>query len=212
LREIIMNLIAILILSILVACSNTDEENGSTGPDITGQPDTDYTAGEQITVDLIDGLYNDTSIYTDSLITFHIRLNNNTPDQIDGFTMGFRVFSYQNSATWDNTLGQFTDVISDDVISTLFATHKSVTGSNADTIGFGGVNITGTGILSGFNDHAFTIQVGPIPSSHHGGWICLDTAFYPPGGAWLWSTSGGSITPDWDGPRWFRVVNPASGN
>ena len=196
---------------LLSACDKTDENNNGTGPIITGQPDTDYTPGEQVTVDKIDGLYNDTSIFTDSLITFHIRLNNNTGNSILGYTMGFRIFSYQNSATWNNTVGENSGAITNDMMNSLFINTLSVTGSNADTIGFGGLTFS-LGIPPGFNEHAFTIQIGPIPSSKHGGWICLDTAFYPPGGVWLWPTNGGSVIPDWDGPRWFRIVNPALGN
>ncbi len=201
---------------ILSACDKTEDgADDGAGPIITGQPNTDYTPGEQVTVDIIDGLYDDTTIYSDSLITFHIRFNNNVGDALVGFTMGFRVFSYQNSVRWNTTAGEHTGAITLDMISIpLFISNFSVTGANADTIGFGGFDFgSGSGILQGFNDHAFTIQIGPIPSSYHGGWICLDTAFYPPGGAWLWTKpNASSITPDWDGPRWFRVVDPAKGN
>ena len=202
---------SVLVISIFIyGCDKNNEDNGGTGPIITGQPDTDYTPGEQVTIDMIDGLYNDTSIYTDSLITFYIRLNNNSPYSIEGFTMGFKIFSYQNSATWNNTIGESTGAITLGMIDIpLFINTFSITGANADTVGFSGINIGGTGIQPGFNEHAFTIQIGPIPSSKHGGWICLDTTFYPTGGAWLWATSGGSIIPDWDGPRWFRIVNPS---
>ncbi|MFH2047880.1 MAG: hypothetical protein ABIJ12_00390 [bacterium] len=207
--KIIFGFFVLAISIFIYGCDKKNEDNGGTGPVITGQPNTDYTPGEQVTLDWIDGLYNDTSIYTDSLITFHIRLKNNTGNSIEGFTMGFRVFSYQNSAVWGTSTGEFSDAISTNMIDYLFVNTFSVTGTNADTVGFGGINIGGTGIQSGFNEHAFTIQIGPIPSSDHGGWICLDTTFYPTGGAWLWATSGGPISPDWDGPRWFRIVNPS---
>ncbi len=208
-----LKLFVLCIIIFFSACDKTDGNNSTTEPEITDQPDTDYTPGEQVTIDMIDGLYNDTSIYTDSLITFYVRLNNNTGNSIEGFTMGFRIYSYQNSATWDTTAGENTGAITNDMMSSLFVIPLSITGSNADTIGFGGINFgSGTGITTGFNEHAFTIQIGPIPVSKHGGWICLDTAFYPPGGAWIWSTSGGVVTPDWDGPRWFRIVNPALEN
>ncbi len=51
--------------------------------------------------------------------------------------------------------------------------------------------------------------VTSIPA-YHGRLVCLDSTFFPPGGTWLWATTGSNINPDWDGAHCFRIINPAA--
>ncbi|MBU8933233.1 MAG: hypothetical protein KOO62_04425 [candidate division Zixibacteria bacterium] len=224
---IIRLLTAVLLCALLVlaGCETEDASDTGTGDDNGGggggngngidydnPPDISYVAGQQMTLDHVDGLLDDTSIVTGEPITFHIRLNNNTGSALTGLTNGFVVYSFENAARWDTAYGMFTS----NVTASMFDGGRFIPpqfigdGANVDTIAFGGYNIQGTGIPAGFDDIAFTIQIGPIDAAYHGRWICLDSSYYPPGGPWLWPFDGGSVNPDWDGARWFRIVDTTS--
>lgn len=191
-----------------VGCDEKDDNGTTSG---NGDGENGHEPGEQVTLDSIDGLYAADSVKTDTLITFYIRLTNNTGDTITGLTHGFRISS-PDGATWDTTTGIdaggiITEMFKQDVIINSF----SVSGTGADTIGFGGFRmVTGTGIPDGFDEVAFAVQIGPISTSYHGRTICIDSSWYPPGGDWLWATSGDPIHPNWDGARCFWIVNPVA--
>lgn len=140
-------------------------------------------------------------------VYYHIRITNNTPDYITGLANGFRIYS-TNGGTWGGVDGKWTGAVGParfDFVRSVNLFNPS--GSGADTIGFGGMKLFGTGIEPGFDEIAFIIKIGLTGGD--GEIICLDTAFYPPGGAWTWSTTGGTVIPDWDGPHCFTVLTPA---
>lgn len=162
----------------------------------------------QVTLDHVTGLQGTGNVQTGVPIVFYIRLHNSTGDTITGLTHGFRIYS-PDGAEWDTASGFDAGGITPEMFDQIFYDRQfSVSGSNADTIGFGGFSISGTGIPDGFDDVVFGIQIGPINAAYHGQRICLDSAFYPPGGEWMWSTDGGTVYPTWDGPHCFRIVNP----
>jgi RNA polymerase subunit RPABC4/transcription elongation factor Spt4 len=121
-------------------------------------------------------------------------------------TNGIRIFSPDN-ATWGpvtqdtvslDWLGMF------DLIVTL--PEFSVTGSGADTLGLGGSVMMGTGLPPGFDEFSRWIQV-ETHVEDIGKTICIDSAFYPPSGAWYWNWSGrGSTVPEWSGPHCYTIV------
>ena len=193
-----------------VACDEKDDDGVTSGDcDLeNGQG-----PGEQVTLDSVDGLYAIDSVKTSVPITFYIRLTNNTGETILGFSHGFRICS-PDGVRWTTAIGDTTGTVGPaqfDLVFTILA--FSITGSGADTVGFGGAKISGPGLLPGFDDIAFTVQIGPIDTSYHGDRICIDSSWYPPGGDWLWSTSatsGGTVYPDWDGAQCFWIVNPAA--
>lgn len=190
-----------------VGCDEKDDNSTTSGNSDGGNG---HEPGEQVTLDSIDGLYAFDSVKTDTLITFYIRLTNNTGDTITGFTHAFRVYS-PDGAQWTTAIGDTTGTVGKtqfDLVFTLVA--FSVTGLGADTVGFGGATLQGPGLLPGFDDIAFTVQIGPISTSYHGDRICIDSSWYPPGGDWLWATSGDPIHPNWDGARCFWIVNPTA--
>lgn len=190
-----------------VGCDEKDDNGTTSG---NGDGGNGHEPGEQVTMDSVDGLYAIDSVKTDTLITFYIRLVNNTGGAITGLTHGFRIFS-PDGATWDTTIGIDAGGITDAMIDQgIFVNSFSISGSGSDTVGLGGFIISGTGIPDGFDEVAFAVQIGPIDTSYHGDRICIDSSFYPPGGDWLWATSGDPIHPDWDGARCFWIVNPAA--
>ena len=78
----------------------------------------------------------------------------------------------------------------------------SVDGLGADTVGFGGAALFGSGIPTGFNQEVWWIETTPhVP----GDTLCIDSSFFPPGGSWLWSTTAGVVMPFWDGPYCFYI-------
>lgn len=189
-----------------VACDEKEDDGA-----ISGDCDLEngQGLGEQVTLDSVDGLYAADSVQTGVPITFYIRLTNNTGETITGLTHGFRICS-PDGARWGTAIGDTTGTVGKAQFDLVFSLMAfSVTGSGADTVGFGGAKLNGPGLLPGFDDIAYTVQIGPISTSYHGERICIDSSWYPPGGEWLWATSGDNVNPDWDGARCFWIVNPA---
>ncbi len=162
--------------------------------------------GEIYLADVAD-IYGDSIVHTGEMITFDIGWHNNTGNKIIAFTTGFQVYS-PTGAEWTNTTPISTGSIGEDEFPVAFQiTEFNITGSGADTVGFGGLDIFGNnGLYDGYHDVPFQIEIGPIPHQYNGGIICLDSCFYPPGGQWLWNLTGGTYNiPNWDGPHCFDI-------
>ena len=89
-----------------------------------------------------------------------------------------------------------------------FVKYFSATGTGADTVGLGGAAISG-GVVDGTIGDAFTVTTGCDDSDVV---LCIDSAFYPPGGTWWWATvkSGSpnmNYAPGWDGPHCYTVYS-----
>ncbi|MEA1981659.1 MAG: hypothetical protein U9N54_11910, partial [candidate division Zixibacteria bacterium] len=114
-----------------------------------------FAQSGEITLDHVDGLIAPDTIIADldSTITFHIRLTNNTGENISGSTNGFQVYS-PTGAEWTTTVPDSTGAITTDMYDGgIFINEFSITGSGADTVGFGGFlmfNINNGGIPNGF--------------------------------------------------------------
>lgn len=157
-----------------------------------------------ISLDNVVGLSGPDSIHAGQLITFEMRLNNNTGDTLLGFTHGFQVYS-PGSAQWNSVSGEVTANVVPTLMDTSLVFFFSNDGIGVDTIGFLAFRIFKSGILRGFDDIAMKVTIGPISESYVGEEVCIDSSFYGGGGFWLWSTSGGSDTASWDGPHCFTV-------
>jgi hypothetical protein len=124
-----------------------------------------------------------------------------------GHTNGFRVFlSSTNDASGLLPGGTFTAI----TYTTLgdFSNYASyneipfgIDGAGVDTIGFGGVSFTNPAVIDGP-----CWEISTMVDSLADTYLCLDSTYFPPGGAWLWSTlSSGSFNPDWDGPHCYLI-------
>ncbi len=172
-----------------------------------------------VTIDKVDGLYATDSIYAGIPITFHIRFTNNTSKTILASTCGLKVYS-PDGIKWDTTYGYRDEETMPSSVydGGHFINTFSLTGSGADTVGFGGFKIKGTGMPDGFDKVVYYVQIGPIAKKYSGKKICVDSTFYPPGGAWLWSLPQESFQPTWYGPYCYTVVDkkppakPKTGN
>ena len=159
-----------------------------------------------ISIDNVTGLANDSSVAINTDIIFHIRFTNNSGSTITGSTNGFVVYS-GDGAEWDTLITAFTDAFNSIYDIDPFLNPFSNDGAGRDTIGIGGFKITGSGIYPGFDQIVATIRtsVNSFQVDKH---ICIDSSFYPPGGAWLWSSTP-DLNPEWGGPYCFLIVDMA---
>ena len=159
---------------------------------------------QHVTVDHIYGLNWDNTLAVGPQIVYYIRFTNNTDQYITGFCTGFRVYS-PDGATWGTTEGQFiglNPIIFDLVLS---VSPFGVTGSNADTLGFGASVMFNPGMPPGFDEIVAAVTIGPLDVADQGKLICLDSSWYPPACNWLWAAPVGSVIPSWDGPHCYPV-------
>lgn len=168
-------------------------------------------AQTEFSLDHVDGLLTPTTIMTGVDIKFHIRMTNIGCGNIMGYTSGFRIYS-PDGARWDSTTAElkpgvdWTNMF--DLIHGIYP--FGITGSEADTIGFGGAKMFKDGIPDGFDEVVYEIST-KVAHSESGKTICIDSAFYPPGGYFLWSTDGcDAFTPGWDGPHCFDLLEPSN--
>jgi len=140
-------------------------------------------------------------------IEFPVRLSNTTGVVLGGMTNGLRVFS-PDGAVWDTTLADTTGALGPGHFDLLVsASGFSADGSGADTIGLQGAAMQMPGMPVDFDEHAFTITIGPIPEGHGGQTICIDSSWYRPAGKWLWATgSEPSISPKWEGTYCWKIA------
>lgn len=79
----------------------------------------------------------------------------------------------------------------------------SADGFGSDTVAFS-YSYSGCNplLVQGFSEDVYTITTGaPI-----GGILCIDTAWFPPAGTWIWSFPDGDVYPAWDGPYCYQVI------
>lgn len=158
----------------------------------------------QISVDHVDGLVGINTLGTGQDIRFHIRYSNQTGYAVTGATNGFRVYS-PDGAQWTPLAYVNTGAITAEMFESQFFNPFSADGSEADTIGFGGFRMFGSGIPNGFDAVVFYLET-KVHSSWDGKTLCLDTAFYRPGGYWLWSIpDDNDVNPEWDGPHCYTI-------
>ncbi|MDH3890018.1 MAG: PKD domain-containing protein [candidate division Zixibacteria bacterium] len=156
-----------------------------------------------ICLDHVDGLNPDGTLPAGGSATFHLRVKGDA-DTHGGVANGFRVFS-PDGACWGTTVGDTTGTLGKAQFDGgFFINPFSITGCDADTLGFAGFRFFSTGLTPFFDDIAYTIDIGPIDAGANGKNICLDSAFYPPSGVWKWA--GPDVFPNWDGPHCFTIL------
>ena len=156
-------------------------------------------------LDHADNVYAENHIKPGETVTFHIRMTNNTGFFLTGITNGFRVYS-ETGVEWTTTEATLTGAITNEMFDNgVFINPYGITGSGADTMGFGGFKMFKPGIPDGFDEVVYTLTIGPIDEAFDNGQVCLDSSFYRPINLWKWSTSGGDRFPNWDGPHCYVV-------
>lgn len=160
-----------------------------------------------ITLDHVDGgLLSEHVLLIETEITFHLRLTNNTGENIHGFSNGFRVRS-SGGATWTTTVPEFVGDTLWGFFPWIFTRSFGIDGMGSDTVAFAAPYTSQSpGLPDGFDEVVWTITIGPIPhETYYGSIICLDSCWWPPGGTWVWFTASSDPIPSWDGPHCFEL-------
>lgn len=169
---------------------------------------TSASMAQSVWLDHVDGIHtgNDNILADNSTpIVFSIRVIGDANTH-GGMSTGFRIYS-PDGATWNTTTHDTLGTLGKAQFDGLFfLTSYSITGSGADTVSYGAARFIGSGLPVGFDDVAFSITIGPIPTSNHNKTICLDSSYFPPSGVWIWQ--GPDVFPAWDGPHCFTCIDP----
>jgi len=165
-------------------------------------------AATSVSIDHIGGFFAPDTICVERPIFFYLRLTNETAVDLSHITNGFRIYS-PDDVKWTAMIG---DTVGDpggtQFDSGLFINHFSISGSGADTVGFDGRADTGRGLIAGYNAIAYRVTIGPIALEHYGKQICIDSAWFPPAGEWLWSSKDSLYQPTWNGPYCYTIYRP----
>ncbi|MCK4461854.1 MAG: hypothetical protein KAW46_08605, partial [candidate division Zixibacteria bacterium] len=173
-----------------------------------------------ISVSHVDGLYAPSALEADGaqLVTFFIHFNNDGIEHMRGPNNGFHVFSPDGVSWTTMTYRKLATIDWSTNFMFFFMTPLSITGSGADTIGFGGTGgqFPMIGIPGEFNDTVYALTIGPLSQADHGKVICIDSCFYPVSGAWKWaggivdSVLLGDRFPTWTGPHCYTLIDNAA--
>jgi len=176
-----------------------------------------------VSVDHIDGLWTDTygdigpteTSYLDpGAATYYLRFANNTGAYVAGLTNGFVVYG---PASFYPASGEEVQLPGGGYISDYFDLVYEIRtissdGTGNDQVGFSHIwtiedESVGSeptarlvqGLPDGFDEVVIAIHTG---CDTEGETLCLDSAYYPPSGLWLWAPGG---APDWDGPHCYEI-------
>ncbi|MBD3332067.1 T9SS type A sorting domain-containing protein [candidate division GN15 bacterium] len=142
------------------------------------------------------------SLFFENSYTFQFQHNNSTSEAQDGVTNGFTMYT-DNGAGFtvaaDNQ--KWIDVSAPLFNGGQFVNEFSLDGAGADTIGFAAFKISSPGLAAGETIQGIDITVTIGDSASGATLFCIDSAFYPPGGEWLWAgATGQGYNPVWNGP------------
>lgn len=171
---------------------------------------------QQIALEKVDAVTKGDTIYSGQDARFILRVTNDTTLGFS-FSSGFRVYS-PDGATWDSTKGDTlgwrpgdptpgTAILSKANFDLQYVINSfSSDGAGADTIGFIGAKVSYFGLPAHFDDTAWSVTahfLSPLSAGLH---ICIDSAWFRPGGTWKWVASGGiNRVPLWSGPHCFAI-------
>ena len=166
-----------------------------------------FAWAQSLSLDHVDGLNTTGGLEMSVPVTFYIRITGDDSNH-GGITNGFEVSS-STGAEWGTTVVDTTGTLGKTQFDGgFFFSYFSADGMGADTVGFGAFKLFSTGLPAGFDDVAYTIQIGPIDVAFNGGQICLDSSYFPPSGLWKWA--GPDVFPGWDGPHCYIVGEAVS--
>jgi hypothetical protein len=159
-----------------------------------------------IGLDHVDGLgssENQLSVETD--VTFHVGLFNDQWLKLIAVQHVFKVYS-PDGASWRPITSDTANLGWPDRFDLGFLLGScGVTGSGADTVGVLAAAMLGDGFPPGYDEVILYIETEVYPEDI-GLHLCLDSAWFPPAGTWLWLLDGGVYEyPDWDGPHCWEI-------
>jgi len=171
-----------------------------------------------ITVSNFDGGWdNDIKVTTGEPVTWTLHWNT-YPGGLMSFTNGFKVYISDQPEGFNvlNPGPGFSPIIYEVLIQdfdfdcvSFVINYFGIDGIGADTVGFGAVDCWP---LISVDEDVYTITT-QVENNAEGKYLCLDSSFYPPGGAWLWARDYpyGSHIPPWDGPHCYLIKECCQG-
>ncbi len=166
----------------------------------------------EVVLESVSNVQGDTMLSAGNTHAFDIRVTNVGSGKDYNVTNGFRIYS-TDGATWDTTYGDWLNGFDAQFVST-FTNGFSITGSNADTIGFAGLAFAlGTGLIDGWDAVSWRVTIGPTNTADSGKHICIDSCWYRSSNTWKWAGLGGTGNdyPDWSGDTCFMVTSATVG-
>jgi hypothetical protein len=165
----------------------------------------------EVTLESVTGLWGSStdSVAADQTIKFYLRVDNSGGVSVPALSNGFRIYS-PDGASFGTVTGEWNTSVN---WSSYFGGGGVLVNlEHADRVGFGALTggMFGSGMPAGFANTAWIITLDPIDVAYHGLTLCMDSAFFDPGGYWEWANSSAVILdgPDWDGPHCFTIVAP----
>jgi len=165
---------------------------------------------EGITVSNFDGGWdNDTKVTTGVPVTWTIHWNT-LAYSVMAFSNGFEVY-LSDQADGQSILDPgpgFSPITYEILLQDIDYDCISFAIISYGIDGFGAVDCW-PGIFIDENVWSITTQV---ENNAHGNYLCIDSTFFPPGGAWIWATEfAGSQHPSWDGPHCYLIEECCQG-
>jgi hypothetical protein len=170
---------------------------------------TGHVDAAQVAAYVIVGETDATHVQTDKDILFSIYYNNAAGGAVNvSISNGFQIYS-PNGATWsgpvvgDDTLHGTIPRSNWDIAFAINVFH----GASRDTVGIIGSRALAPGLAPGYIGSPYGIHIGKFDASDVGKSVCIDSAWFRPGGVWKWTGSGGvTVIPTWTGPKCYTIV------
>ncbi|MCK4627109.1 MAG: T9SS type A sorting domain-containing protein [Phycisphaerae bacterium] len=182
--------------------------------DSDGLGDPCDTAITRVWLDNVSGAIADDTIGCGE-VTFNFRITNvGVGAKVKGVNNGFRIYGSDPAVTW--TVTDYGPDLGPSGLQWFdggwYMREFSVTGSGADTIGFGGYvgPWDWCGFRTGLDTVLYYITVDvPDDPANYDQQLCIDSTFYMPSGVWRWAYGWDvcpAFPPDWNGPHCFTIV------
>ena len=141
-------------------------------------------------------------------IKFEIGAVNDQPNKVAAMFNAFRVWS-PDGAAFDSVIGEWINETVDWSVTFDLINHVSTRhGSSADTVGFSGLSIWGTGLAANTEARAFRLTT-EVSCTDRGKSICVDQSWTPDYYSWMWDLqinhSTNLVSPVWDGMHCFTI-------
>lgn len=166
----------------------------------------------EITVDSVVGSWGSghpDTVLTGTPIIFRLRYHNGTANNLN-ISNGYEIYSPDGASWLSGPKGDTLGVIPRSSWDLQFQMNvfDTLGDKDADTVGIIAAKISATGLAAGFNDVPYAVVTGGFANSDHGTHICIDSAWFRPGGTWKWAASGGiNYFPTWGGPYCYTIVD-----
>lgn len=171
---------------------------------------TSAASAQRITFDGGTGIYGGgtpDSVMTGSDIVLKLRFENLTSFNLS-ISNGFEIYS-PNGATWSGPVrgDTLTGAIPISNWDVGFVMNTFLGTAGRDTVGIIGMKNIAAGLPASFNGIPYAIRIGQFDEFDIDLVVCLDSAWFRPGGTWHWtSVQSGSLFPAWGGPYCLVIV------